>query len=140
MYRWAEHHGVPLRFPSRFPMMTVTALRMTLQLEGGDRAKLAHAVFRAYWVDDEDINDADVLRAVADAADVDGGALLTGCADPAVKALLHDATEAARVAGVCGAPSFAIDDGAGAPMLFWGQDRFELIERVLGGWRPRADQ
>jgi 2-hydroxychromene-2-carboxylate isomerase len=113
---------------------------MTLQLEGGDRAKFAHAVFRAYWVEDEDINDAEVLGARADAVGLDGGALLSGCADPAVKAKLHDATEAARVAGVCGAPSFSIDDGAGAPMLFWGQDRFELIERVLGGWRPQADR
>jgi 2-hydroxychromene-2-carboxylate isomerase len=32
MYRWADHYGVPLRFPTRFPMNTVKPLRMVLEL------------------------------------------------------------------------------------------------------------
>jgi 2-hydroxychromene-2-carboxylate isomerase len=32
MARWADHYGVPLRFPTRFPMNTVKPLRMVLEL------------------------------------------------------------------------------------------------------------
>ena len=57
MIRWAEHHGVTLRFPSRFPMNTVKALRMILQVPDEQRPPLVHALFRAYWADDRDLND-----------------------------------------------------------------------------------
>ena len=53
---WAAWWEVPCRWPSRFPMNTITALRMTLAA-GPDMARLAHALFAAYWVEDRDIND-----------------------------------------------------------------------------------
>lgn len=133
MDRYAAKYRVPFRFPTRFPMNTVTALRMTLQVE--DRKKLALAIFKAYWADDRDINDKDELVAIANAAGFDGPALLDGASEQGVKDLLRDHTDAAVSAGVCGAPSYLVDDGD-AQMLFWGQDRMPLVKRALGGWRP----
>jgi len=137
MQRWATHWGVPFRFPSRFPMNTVAALRMTLQLNDEGVAKLCHALFRAYWVDDRDINDKAQLVAIADEAGLDGAGLLAGCATPEVKSRLRTATEQAQRVGLCGAPSFLVQsDDQQPPMLFWGQDRLELVSKALGGWRP----
>ena len=70
--RWADFYGVPMKMPSRFPMMTVNALRMTSQLEGEERIKLMHAIFGAYWADDRDINDKAELVAIADGVGVAG--------------------------------------------------------------------
>src|SRR6185295_11702939 len=53
---WASHWGVPLKWPSRFPVKTVTALRLAL-LAGDRIAPLSHALFHAYWALDEDISD-----------------------------------------------------------------------------------
>ncbi len=138
MQRWAEHWGVPFRFPDKFPMNTVTALRMTLQLDQKAIAPFMLATFRAYWAEGRDISDRDELGAIAAGVGLDGAALLAGCDDPEVKAKLFAATDDARARGVCGAPSFLVqrDDSEEPGVLFWGQDRFALIEKALEGWRP----
>ena len=133
MHRYAAKYRVPFKFPTRFPMNTVTALRMTLQVD--DRAKLARAIFRAYWAEDRDINDKEVLAGIANQAGFDGGALIDGASEQSVKDLLRAHTEAAVRAGVCGAPSYLVETDE-EPMLFWGQDRLPLVKQALGGWRP----
>ena len=52
---------------------------------------------------------------------------------PAIKEALRAATDEALAAGVCGVPSFVARG-----QLFWGQDRLDLVARVLGGWEPPA--
>ena len=128
MQRWADHWGVSLNWPSRFPMNTVKALRITLLLD--DPAPFVHAVMRAYWADDRDINDPAELTALCTEAGVDP-TLLARTSDPEVKTLLREATEGAQAAGVFGVPSFLIDG-----QLFWGQDRLDFVEKALAGWRP----
>ena len=134
MRRWADHYGVPLRFASRFPMSSVKALRMTLQLPDAQKPALVHALYRAAWVDDRDISDDAELAAVAGSVGLDGAALVAGARDEAVKTRLREATEEAQRVGLCGAPSFLVGD-----LLFWGQDRLDFVERALRGWRPRGE-
>lgn len=131
--RWAEHHGVPFRSPSRFPMNTVKPLRMVLQLPDAQRAPLVAAIYRAYWAEDRDISDDAVLASIAASVGLDGAALVAGTKSEAVKALLKEATDEAQRTGLCGAPSFLVGD-----QLFWGQDRLVFVEKALGGWRPRT--
>lgn len=131
--RYAQMYRVPFRFPSRFPMNTVKALRMSLQVD--DRPTLIRALFKAYWVDDRDINDEAELVSIADGAGFDGRALIDGTREQPVKDLLRAHTDAAVRAGVCGAPSYVIDSGDDS-FLFWGQDRLPLVKKALGGWRP----
>jgi 2-hydroxychromene-2-carboxylate isomerase len=134
MNRWAEHHGVPLRFPTRFPMNTVKALRLVLQLPEEARPPLIQALFRAFWVDDRDLADDAELASLAASVGLDGAALVAGTKSDAVKDQLKQATTEAVRAGLCGAPSFLVGD-----LLFWGQDRLLFVEKALRGWRPRHE-
>ena len=126
LQHWAAHWQVPVRWPSRFPMRTVAALRLALAHEaaGGDIAALSLQIFSAYWVDDRDISDLAVLRALGD---------VTAIETPAIKSALRANTDEAIAAGVHGVPSFVA-----CGHLFWGQDRLELVSRTLGGWEPPA--
>ncbi len=137
IHRWAAYHEVPFEFPSHFPMNTVKALRMTLQLQGADRVALASRVFSAYWAENKNINDTEQLASIASSSGFDGEALLEGCANPDVKLALRHTTERAEQVGVCGAPCFLVTPpDSEATYLFWGQDRLEFVAKVLGGWRP----
>jgi len=134
MFRWADFYGVPLVFPTRFPMNTVKALRMILQLPEEQRAPLIHAIYRAYWADDRDVNDDAVLTEIAVGVGLDGAALVAGTKQDAVKERLKSATDEAIKLGLFGAPSFMVGD-----LLFWGQDRLNFVEKALQGWRPRGE-
>jgi 2-hydroxychromene-2-carboxylate isomerase len=130
--RWADTYGVPFRFPSRFPINTVTALRMAL-LAGERIGPFSHAVYRAAWAEDRDLSDPVTLVELAGSAGLDGAALLQRTQEPAVKEELKARTEEAARRGICGAPSFFVGD-----LLFWGQDRLAFVEKALRGWRPRS--
>jgi 2-hydroxychromene-2-carboxylate isomerase len=122
--RWAEHWKVPFRFPSRFPMMTVKALRVWFALPQERRKAFLDAAFRAYWAEDRDINDETTLRElVGEGADE----AIARTATKEVKDALFASTQRAIDAGVFGAPTWVVD----GKDLFWGQDRIVLVERAL---------
>ena len=134
MFRWADFYGVPLKFPTRFPMNTVKALRMTLLVPDAQKPALVRAIFRAFWAEDRDIGSDAELAAIATAVGIDGAALVAGTKDDAVKERLRQATQEAQDVGLCGAPSFRVNG-----LLFWGQDRLSLVEKALRGWRSRNE-
>ncbi len=124
MNRWAAHWQVPFKFPSRFPMNTVKALRAYLALPEAKREDFQKKVFAAYWAEDRDIADDAVLtELIGEGAPL----VLAKTQDPAVKQELIAATKYAESKGVFGAPTFLVDDKD----LFWGQDRIVLVERAL---------
>ena len=127
--RWAHHYDQPFHFPTQFPMMTVTAQRL-LMLAGERTPQLSHALFRAYWVADADLNDPSILEAALREAGLPIE-LLSRTSEPEVKERLQENTLAAERAGVFGVPSFRIPQPHGEPLLFFGQDRMKLVERAL---------
>jgi 2-hydroxychromene-2-carboxylate isomerase len=124
LHDWARHFGVPFRWPSRFPMRTVTALRAVLAVDDAARPELSRRIYHAYWAEDRDINDPAVLNEIVN----DPSLVERTQSDAGLKQALVDSTEAARQAGACGAPFFVVGD-----QIFWGQDRLELVARALGG-------
>jgi 2-hydroxychromene-2-carboxylate isomerase len=123
--RWADLYGVPFRFPTRFPMLTLKALRAYLALPEGRRGAFRERTFRAYWAEDRDIGDEKVL---AELAGEEVSALAARIQAPEIKNELTLATQEAIDRGVFGAPTWIVD----GQELFWGQDRIALVERALG--------
>jgi len=124
MKQWAEFWGVPLEFPSVFPVNSIRALRAYLALPEERRDAFRDAVFRAYWAEGRDISDEAVL---SEYLGVDAAEVLARTNDPEVKKALVDATKHAESVGVFGAPTWVVD----GTELFWGQDRIPLVERAL---------
>jgi 2-hydroxychromene-2-carboxylate isomerase len=130
--RWADHWNVPFRFPTRFPVMSLRALRAFLLLPDDARAAFRRAAFRATWADDRDLGDDATLGELLGphAAEV-----LPRLSSPAAKEALFASTQRALDAGVFGAPSFRVD----GEHLFWGQDRLPLVETALRSAAPAND-
>ncbi len=129
MSRWAHHYGVSFHFPSRFPMNTVTALRLLL-LSGDKIGRLTHELFRLYWVGDQDLGDVQVLETALVEVGLDPR-LVDRVGDPDVKERLLANTRQAEEWGCFGVPSFRVAQHHGDPELFFGQDRLLFVEKAL---------
>jgi 2-hydroxychromene-2-carboxylate isomerase len=132
--RCARHYGIPLKIPSKFPVATQAPARATYWVWDRDPAQakaLAAALFRAYFVEDQDISSPEVTVQVAATVGLPGETLRAVLQAPAVKERLRVETDAALARGVFGSPFFIVD---GEP--FWGVDRMDQLERWLetGGW------
>lgn len=125
---WARHYDVPYHFPRVFPVASLASLRIACALPEAQRARWALAAMTAYWSQDQDIGQPEVLEAVAAGLGMDPEATLALAQDPAAKERLKANTDEALRRGVFGAPTFFIGDA-----MFWGNDRFPLMEEVLSG-------
>jgi 2-hydroxychromene-2-carboxylate isomerase len=132
MRRQAQRAGVELRMPAGHPLRTVEALRCVLAAANGRPVAsvmpLIHRIYRAYWVDNEDIGQREVLaRALGDAGFA-AGEVLQRAESAEIKDELRRRTEEAVARGVFGVPTLFVGDE-----LFWGQDRMDMVEEALGG-------
>jgi 2-hydroxychromene-2-carboxylate isomerase len=129
--RWSETLGVPLNLqPAFFPVDQTAAsllLVATLQHDGAEAAlELAGAILRAVWAEERDIADMSTLHELADACGLDGAPLMVTAASSSTQQQYKAFTQEAIGAGMFGAPWYVIDG-----QHFWGQDRFDFIERLL---------
>ncbi len=128
--RWATHYGVPFRMSSRFPLntlMTQRALVAAGRLSGEEAtAAFAMALFKAYWVDDLNVADPDVIAQIAGGVGLNGAAVVAGAGEQESKDQLRADTDDAVARGAFGAPTFFVGDS-----MFWGNDRIMLIEAML---------
>jgi 2-hydroxychromene-2-carboxylate isomerase len=135
MFRWAEHWDVPLNLPAAHPRRTVLAMRAITAAD--DVARAATSLFRRYWRDGLDVEDEAVVRDALDVAGFDGATLVAAAGSQAVKDALRETTSEAARAGAFGVPTFVVH-GIGEPLLLWGQDRLDFLERALVRERHRA--
>ncbi|HEX3406610.1 MAG TPA: 2-hydroxychromene-2-carboxylate isomerase, partial [Caulobacteraceae bacterium] len=126
---WARVAGLKIKMPpSVFPVNSVKAMRMCLVLEPQGRlVPFATAVFEAYWSDDADISQDDVLRGVCGRLGLDADALLAAQAEPAIKDQLRANTDEVMRRGGFGSPTIFV---GGADMYF-GNDRLPLVRAAL---------
>jgi 2-hydroxychromene-2-carboxylate isomerase len=135
MARSARFHAIDgFRMPSTFPIPSQAAARIVLWIRRRDpalAAKVVHALYRAFFVDDIDISNPDAAAAAAANGGVDAAAARAAIDDPAIKDALKHANDEAIARGVFGSPFIIVD---GEP--FWGMDRLDQVDRWLatGGW------
>lgn len=127
---WARFYNVPFRMSSHFPLFTLTPQRVLTaaltELGEAPMRTLAGALFSAYWVDDRNITQPEVILDLTAGLDLDGEALLTATADPRIKNALRATTDEAVERGAFGAPTFFIGE-----TMFFGNDRLPLLEHAL---------
>ena len=127
--RWSALLALPLHpHPKFFPVSADLAARLIVAAEraGGDIGRLLGGILGAVWAEERNVGDAGTLGAIADAAGLDGQALLAAAETVAVKDAYDAHTEDAIAAQVFGAPTYVY---RGEP--FWGQDRLDFLERAL---------
>ena len=128
---WAALAGVEMNFPSAWhPAKSVNAMRFACALEDDQDAlrRFSRAAFESYFGAQENLDDADVLAAVADSIGLDGLALKASAQTDAVKARLRANTKEVIARGGYGSPSIFVD---GTDMYF-GNDQLPLVEAALG--------
>ena len=128
--RFAQRYGVVLNTNPFFPINTITLMRIAtgLQLRQDPRfMDYCRAMYRAIWVDAQNMNDPATVAKVLQQSGFDPAALLAMAAEQPVKDKLKADTEAAVARGVFGAPTFFVGE-----QMFWGQDRLDFVREALG--------
>lgn len=132
--RQASRANVAFAWPSRFPVSTVLALRLTLQAGLVDsiagRALIVR-IARALWAEDRDISDPVVLAGLCDELGFPGAQLVAAAGE--AKSALFAATTAAESAGVFGVPTFIVHPPGREDLLYWGVDRLLWAARAAAG-------
>jgi len=130
--RTARFHGIPYNRPPQFPLATQAAARAMLWTAdnvGEARAiELAHALYRAMFVDGVRIDRPEEVARIGAAVGLDAEALAKGQDSEPVRQRLRAETEQALARGVFGSPFIIVD---GEP--FWGFDRFAQLDAFLKG-------
>lgn len=128
MRRFIEAHELTaFRFNPHFPVNTLLLMRGMIAAQGvGVGEAYLDAMLKGMWEDGQKLDDPEVFVATANAAGLDGAALLAATGDPAVKAELVANTEAAVARGVFGIPTFFVGSE-----MFFGKERLGQVEAEL---------
>jgi 2-hydroxychromene-2-carboxylate isomerase len=130
MRDWAKLAGVEINFPSIYhPAKSIHAMRMACSLAGDQVAlkTFSKAAFESYFSAQENLDDPDVLVAVANKAGLDGEAMRTASQTDAVKALLRANTDEVIARGGYGSPTIFVD----TDKMYFGNDQLPLVEFAL---------
>jgi 2-hydroxychromene-2-carboxylate isomerase len=133
----ARRYGLPpMRWPDPWPSHYLMAMRTaTYAFAAGRGREFTLQAFRDAFTEGRDLSlPANVLGA-AERVGLDPRAVEAATQDPAIKAELREATDAAHERGVFGVPTIAVGGE-----LFWGDDRLETaVEALRGGSVSRQD-
>lgn len=127
--RLARYLGLPLiPEPTCLPTSDQESLVTMVAAEqaGADLGDLARRITRAVWVEDRDIGEISVIRAILEEAGLDAGTILAAAAEEETYYRLEAITQEAIDRQVFGVPTFIVDQER-----FWGQDRLELLRLKL---------
>jgi 2-hydroxychromene-2-carboxylate isomerase len=126
---WARSVGIKIVFPPRvFPVNSVKAMRGCLWLEPqGKLVPFARAVFEAYWGDDRDISQDEVLGEICADLGIDRARFFEGITAGAIKEQLRANTEEVMRRGGFGTPTIFVDGDD----MYFGNDRLPLVREAL---------
>lgn len=128
MHDWARMQGIDLIKPSIFPLNSVKALRGAfVAIDEGKISAYSKGCFKAYWTDDQDISQEDVLRPIAETAGMDGEAFMAKIAEEPIKRKLFETTDEIIAREGFGSPTFFLDKDD----MYFGNDRLEVMQAAI---------
>jgi 2-hydroxychromene-2-carboxylate isomerase len=128
--RFVKKHGLTkFRFNPHFPVNTLQIMRGAIAAEMENiLPKYMDAVMAAMWEYGKKMDEADIIKAVLDAAGIDGAHILARTGEADVKAKLVANTEEAVNRGAFGIPTFYVDGD-----IYFGKDRLRDVEETIAG-------
>ena len=122
---WARHTGLKIIWPpSIFPVKSVRAMRGCLVAAEHDALPThARLVFEAYWRDDRDISQLDVLQDLAVAMGLEPAEYRHRIEAPEIKQQLRANTQELIDRGGFGSPTMFVNERD----MYFGNDRLELV-------------
>jgi 2-hydroxychromene-2-carboxylate isomerase len=128
MRDWARYLGINLIKPSVFPVNSVKALRGAfVAIDDGKVSAYSRACFKAYWCDDRDISQPDVLLDIVTSVGMDADVFFDNIADDKYKQMLFATTSELIERGGFGSPTFFVNGDD----MYFGNDRLELMQFAL---------
>jgi len=122
LQRLSRHLKIPIKMPADFPVRTVLAMRTLCGFNADEIPQAAHTLYKAYWVNNQDIADPDVVGSLVGRESVERAGIQE------IKDSLFKSTAEAVQRGAFGAPTFFVKDE-----MFFGHDRLHLLELHLSG-------
>jgi len=127
---WAHWSNVSMNFPSPYhPVKSVYAMRACCALEDDQEIlfKFSKAVFHAYYTNQKNIDDPEILIEIATSVTIDADKLTTAMQSDAVKLRLRTNTQNVIDRGGFGSPTIFVN---GKDMYF-GNDQLPLVKQAI---------
>jgi 2-hydroxychromene-2-carboxylate isomerase len=127
--RYATRYGVPLNLNPHFPINTLLLMRGAIGLQMNNDPRFmdyCHAIFKAIWIDSQNLNDPMAVGKVLQQAGFNVDELLALTNNQITKDALKAATQEAVERGIFGAPTLFV-----GKEMFWGQDRLDFVIEAL---------
>ena len=116
----AKKNGINFTWNSKFPLNSLYIMRGYLYIHPDIRSLYTDIMFDAYWKDNLDISNEQVLIDLLENCKINKDKFFQGINDQKIKDELKSATKEAHDKGIFGAPTFTINK-----KIFWGQDRLD---------------
>ena len=111
---------IDFKFNTKFPLSTIKLMRGCLIFKGEQLQKYIKLIFEAYWRDNMDITDNNVLSNLLEKIGFDFKDFFKKIEEIEIKEKLKNLTHDAFDKNIFGAPTYVVNN-----KNFWGQDRFE---------------
>ena len=106
---------------SKFPINSLNIMRGYLFINDEVKNLYLNEIFDAYWKDNLDTSNDDVLKTLLEKNKIDSKIFFEGIKNPKIKDELKSITQEAHDKEIFGIPTFVVND-----KIFWGQDRLEF--------------
>lgn len=130
---WSAQSGVTMNFPGpHFPLRSVNPMRFCCLLESDQPLLLQFmkVCFDAYYTDQENLDDPDVLVRLANKIGLDGAAMKAHAQAQSCKDHLRANTDEAIARHAFGSPSIFVPFGKGE-RLYFGNDQLPLVKWAI---------
>jgi 2-hydroxychromene-2-carboxylate isomerase len=116
----AKKNKLNFTWNSKFPLNTISLMRGYLYVNSDIREIYTNIMFDAYWKNNLDISNEEILINLLDKCKIKKDEFLKGIKGQKIKDELKSVTKKAHDEEIFGAPTFIVNE-----KVFWGQDRLE---------------